>query len=908
MALSGYFYTNVASNFRLSLEWSATQSISGNYSDVTTKLYWMSLSSSAVVYSSATKTASTTISGSSTTSSASAGLSGNQKKLIHTQTKRIYHNADGTASVSLDGWFDAEVTLNGQWVGRINLSAKTYTLNTIPRASTISTSVSFVAGNTLAIGVARASSSFTHKAKLEVQNSNGSWRLIKQTGTFGTSESMNFSVADITDIFLALAQRSRTVSRVTLETFSGSTKLGESVKTGYADAPSQSTVASGFDNNVFVDMGVTGGINRSMSSFTHTVEITLGNYTKTITGVTTSFNWTPTTAEQNSLYAQMPNDNRKTGNVIVTTYYNGVKVRGTTATSITFNVRNSDPVLSDSAVSFQDINSTTTALTGNNQYIVQNQSDFRATLSAAATAKNGASIRSYVISIAGQSKELTSTGSHTFGKIDASTNQTLTVRAVDSRGNTATVMKTVQMLPYQAPEVTLIAKRDNKFETTTRSEVIGTYSPLEIGGVKKNLIQSISYKYRAKGGTWSTSTGLTVSTNGTAFASNKFALEFDNTKAWELEVEVVDKFGNVTASAIISKGQPIFFIESEKGVVSINQFPRQANTRSFEVAGGVVVESGYFEVGTYDATYGTGFMQSFYDGNTNTWRLTARDKDYNGNDLNVRTTGDLVAAKDVIAEGTVRGSAGNINGRLDVNEIYSAGAMQGRLKHTNGYMEVQSFNSGYGNGQAELWYRADQRQLTVVSRNSGDSGSNAANLYVDTLLTSNLRTPSTGSYGYLQSGSAREWRVTEIGTTSTYRPIRAASFPTGSSINYKTNLEKADELSFKATDLINNTQVWKYHLQSNIDGGIFDKPKMGVITEMSDSIIRDEDGVDVYSMTALSWLAHQEKDARIVELENKVSSQEEMILALNMENNKQKALISDMLQRLEKLESASTDV
>ncbi|MDE1381198.1 DUF859 family phage minor structural protein, partial [Bacillus licheniformis] len=166
MALSGSFYTNVGSHLRLQLEWSATQNVSNNTSTVTAKLYWISRDSYGVVNSSATKDGYITIDGTKYTFSGSglANLSGNQKKLLKTATKTISHNSDGTKSISLDGSFSPEITFSGTWYGTVNLSAHTYSLNTIPRKSSLSTSANFTAGSDYTITVSRASSSFTHRA------------------------------------------------------------------------------------------------------------------------------------------------------------------------------------------------------------------------------------------------------------------------------------------------------------------------------------------------------------------------------------------------------------------------------------------------------------------------------------------------------------------------------------------------------------------------------------------------------------------------------------------------------------------------------------------------------------------------------------------------------------------------
>lgn len=240
------------------------------------------------------------------------------------------------------------------------------------------------------------------------------------------------------------------------------------------------------------------------------------------------------------------------------------------------------------------------------------------------------------------------------------------------------------------------------------------------------------------------------------------------------------------------------------------------------------------------------------------------------------------------------------------------GEVRGRLNHDSGYLVVQSFNNEtHGYGQAELYYsETNGQKVVLVTRaqktdrtptGSTRSGTfNVSTLEADYLKprpesTSNdvqvdassiLMLPTTGAFkGYSLVGTYTnlllrtdgEVRVVTPDSAGTYKPIRASSFPTGSSIAYKSNLEKIEETEIDALALITNTQVWKYHLNSNLEAGIYDKPKIGVIAEMVESIIRDEDGVDAYSMVALAWKAIQELAKKNEELETRITALESVM-------------------------------
>ena len=167
MALSGSIVQNVGSRWRVVLEWTATQSISDNQSYVNAKMYWESFDAYGQVNSTATKEVAIQYNNGAwdiKTAAGLAGLSANQKKLIHEKNFTINHNSDGTSVFSLDGYFDVEVTLSGVYYGRVNLSQANFTLDTIPRSSTptLNDYYVYMRDQTVTIYTNRASASFTH--------------------------------------------------------------------------------------------------------------------------------------------------------------------------------------------------------------------------------------------------------------------------------------------------------------------------------------------------------------------------------------------------------------------------------------------------------------------------------------------------------------------------------------------------------------------------------------------------------------------------------------------------------------------------------------------------------------------------------------------------------------------------
>ena len=618
MALSGTFYTNVGSGWRLQLEWSATQSVTNNTSTITARLYWMSLGSSYNVISSATKSGSVTINGASSSFSGAglANLSGNQKKLIKTYTNTVTHNADGTKSVPISAYFDAKVTLSGVYYNRVSVSG-TATLNTIPRKSTMTSSRDWTAGSNRTITISRASSAFRHEAHIAVQNRSGSWIGIKKVdfNTSQTSMSTNFTVAENKKIFEAIGGRASAPVLMNLRTYSGSTYLGYNSYYGNVYIPTTSTVSitnptgvsaqSGQGSStVWIDQNIGISITRYNSRFTHRLQFKDGNsgsVIHTINGVGTSTSWTPTADQQTRLYNKIPNSIELDGQIDVTTYYEGVQVGSTYGRNINYRVRNSEPIFSSTQISYEDINAATLAITGNNQYIIQSKSTLRTRVISAATARNGASIAGYRIYVGGATAYQTAIGYNTVGAISASTNTTLTVAAVDSRGLETRVSKTVLVLPYKNPATNFVVDRLGGFEEDTVVKLNGSISPLNVGGVNKNAIVSAQYQYKEQGSSsYTTLADFNVNTSLPNYTAEDVTLILDNQKAWDVRVVVTDKLGTTSVIKGVPVGQPIFFIDADKKSIGVNRFPTTLN--AFEVDGVAIVGGFDLRLGTTDQT------------------------------------------------------------------------------------------------------------------------------------------------------------------------------------------------------------------------------------------------------------------------------------------------------------------
>lgn len=252
MASSGNFQNAFRSGYALRVEWKInSQSIENNTSSITVTAYLVSSGSSYSINSSASKTVSLTINGTTYTKTATglASLSGGQKKSLFAKTVTITHTADGSKSIAISCAFDLEVTLSNTYWGTIKAPASgsaTATLDTIPRATTPTTSGTWNVGNSVTISTPRASSAFTHTLQYSLNNS--TWTNIA-TGV-GTSTTWTLPAA------LATAKPAATSGTVYIRciTYNGSSNLGNKVisrsytiTSSYA-APSVAIAASQTNN------------------------------------------------------------------------------------------------------------------------------------------------------------------------------------------------------------------------------------------------------------------------------------------------------------------------------------------------------------------------------------------------------------------------------------------------------------------------------------------------------------------------------------------------------------------------------------------------------------------------------------------------------------------------------------
>lgn len=311
-------------------------------------------------------------------------------------------------------------------------------------------------------------------------------------------------------------------------------------------------------------------------SWTGAADIAYRDISKT--GSSYTFNFTD--AERTALRNSCTTVNSRTVTFYVRTIIGGNTFYSTIQK--TLSIVNANPKFTSSNLSYKDSNNTTTAVTGNNQYLVQNLSKLLVTISAA-TGLKGASISKYVATINGVSKTITSPGNIDYGVINSGTNLTLSVKVTDSRGNTTTATKTVTFLSWVLPTALISLKRKNNYENETYLKVDGSYSSV-------NSKNSLTIQYQYKKTTETSYSSLTTISDNVQVTMSK-----DKESAWDFKIILKDKFGTTTYNVVLPKGRFILFVDTKKLSVGINCFP--SGTETLEVNGVQMLE--YDEIASW---------------------------------------------------------------------------------------------------------------------------------------------------------------------------------------------------------------------------------------------------------------------------------------------------------------------
>ena len=566
MALSGTFQNYPVSSFGLYCEWSGAQSVTANYTDVTLKVYLSYYTLDVGARSDST----ISINGVSETYTVPAiedYSSGWKKKLLKTKTVRVSHNADGTKSgVALSASWRFSGTYSGVSIGTITAST-TVTLNSIDRsAPTVSCSVSSITANGFKIS---ASSSAT--ADLWQYSLNGGTSWTQFSTTAGTSASVTLStLSPNTTYSVRVRARKRanqvygTSSTISAKTLGGAVLLScgsFSADAAFISLSLRVTVYNAaYTNHITIKNGSTTYLSlagRIWSAGTANRTITL------------------TSSERTTLLNAMASVKSFTATIELVTKSGSTQIGSASTCTCTIRTSQANSGPSISGFTFADSYSTTTAITDNDQVLIQDYSRLTVT-PGTATARNGASIVSYSAVCSGVTKSNTTGAALSLGTIGTSGTRDITLTVTDSRGYTASVTQSVTVAPYSKPRVNYVSlRRTNDIETEMQLVFNGSISPITVDGAQKNSLLYARYRYKlTSASSYNSYTSILSSVTATSSSfsfSNLELCNLDSESSYDFHLQIRDQLNSLTSLDlyfVVSQGTPL--VALRKKMVGIN--------------------------------------------------------------------------------------------------------------------------------------------------------------------------------------------------------------------------------------------------------------------------------------------------------------------------------------------------
>ncbi len=230
MALNGTFYgTTNTDKVKPKIVWSATQSIAGNYSDVTATLYYSRTNTG---YTTAGMwSGSITIDESTKSESRNLSITYNSNTQAITHTARIYHDSFGAKKILIRATGGISISS----MTSTDISA-TVTLDTIARASSIS-AVNGDIGSRVTVVIDRKNSAFSHSVHFKMGACQG---YIKSDGLTASSEqkftgtTVNFLVPE--SFYAEIPNATSGKCTLTCRTYNGANLIGTTTATFTATA------------------------------------------------------------------------------------------------------------------------------------------------------------------------------------------------------------------------------------------------------------------------------------------------------------------------------------------------------------------------------------------------------------------------------------------------------------------------------------------------------------------------------------------------------------------------------------------------------------------------------------------------------------------------------------------------
>lgn len=566
MALSGSFYKYPVDNFGLYCTWSATQSVTGNYSDVTLNVYLKYYTLNVGSRSDST----VSINGVSETYTAPAisdSSADYDLTLLKTYTVRVNHNSNGTKTgVALSAYWRFSGTYSGTSITSITAST-TIDLDAIDRtAPTVTCSISNITANSFKIA---ATSSATADQWFYSLDDGGSSTLFSSTA--GTSASTTVTGLSPNTTYYVRAMVRKKSNQVYGETSSVTVKtLGGAIINSCPTITADATTVT-FKPNVTV---YDASYSYYLSIYNGSTEY-LALSARTWSKGTADRTITLSQTERADLLDAMANIKSFIATIKVVTKSGTTQIGSTSTCSCTVQTTSANSAPTMTAFTFKDSRSTTAALTGNDQLFIQGYSYLYVT-PGVATAKNGASIVKYAATCNGVTNSNTTGAAINLYEVSKSGTVDVVVTATDSRGYTVSSTQQITVIPYAKPKVSNISlRRTNDIEAEMQLIFNGSISPITVSSTQKNSLLYVQYRYKlTSASSYGTYTSIlsSVTQSGTSFSfSNLELCSLDANSSYDFHLYIRDQLNTLSALSLyftVPQGTPL--VALRKKMVGIN--------------------------------------------------------------------------------------------------------------------------------------------------------------------------------------------------------------------------------------------------------------------------------------------------------------------------------------------------
>ncbi len=582
MALSGSYSSG--SNPKLTVSWYAEQNITNNYST----LYQTIKLESGTFQFGAASSGTSSISGTSESFTVSSGISQNTTTTLYTQSKRINHDSSGYAN---------NIALSASW-SYIDENSRVVTISASTSVNldqidngypTVSIELDYVRGSYFTF-----TATASHYCNTWYYSLNNGQSIL-----FGNQNTLS-QECTVSNLNPGTTYTLRVTAYRTANNHSGTaTKSVTTTVQSYLSSVSDVEIDAASPQIQLV-------AEISKPSYTHTLRIkktSTGSAIVTRSSITDLVDGANTITLTSSEVTSLLNANTTSSSFrayfeLLT--YNGSSQVGSTSTAnalVYTTSTNSAPIFTGE-FTYEDTNSTVTAITEDDQIIIQRQSTLRI-FSPTATPKNQASISSYKVTI-GSKTVSSGSGSTTtidFGTIgdvttDSQNRVSVELKVTDSRGYSTKITQKIPIIKYDDIDITnCVIDRRNGAEEPLTLDLDGSISSITIDNVEKNSVTYAAYRYKktdeTEWGNWAVITEY-ISTSGTSFSYQTDRLvSLDVNYSYDVEFKIQDIFSEDTAADDVGPGIPLVSFRKHKVGVNMNE-----PTSALDVSG-IIKQNGF---------------------------------------------------------------------------------------------------------------------------------------------------------------------------------------------------------------------------------------------------------------------------------------------------------------------------